>query len=215
MVKNTNWLNHFIEFAVVLSGILLAFQLDKCSSNRYQKEVVQSHFNEILEETRFNKRFLESTIQISKKHLGIIDSTLTLISDKGDISTINKNALEILNISQLYTRKNAFTSFVESGDIRFVKDFYKKRKIIDLYEYYKWVEAFDESALRVFTEDYYPYMRDNFDFKNGSLQHRDIYFSQTFVNGLAAMRLTSKNKLEKYKDCLAEVNDFLKDFHEK
>jgi hypothetical protein len=47
--------------------------------------------------------------------------------------------------------------------MRFMNDFEEQKKIINLYEYYEWLETFNRNALENYRTDYYPYLKDNFD----------------------------------------------------
>lgn len=106
-------------------------------------------------------------------------------------------------------RKNAYQNLVESGDIRFIKNFDTKQNIINLYEYYKWVESFDEISRNLYIQDYYPYLKNNFDLVAGNAQDKEAYQSQLFQNILASYSQTSKNKIQKYRDCLNEISRYL------
>jgi len=141
------WKNHAREFVVVVFGILLAFQLDRCASDNNQQKLVEEHLNYIKEETQINAVNLKYALQYSEQNLVKIDSTINLISKKGDIKTINKLSFEVFNVGYLYIRKNAYNSLVDSGDIRFMKSFDQKKNIINMYEYYAWTESLDQACL--------------------------------------------------------------------
>lgn len=205
-----DWLNHSLEFFVVVIGILLAFQLNKCSSENNQQKVIDSHLQQIIEETEFNKKSFERAVDYGESQLLKIDTAFMLMAQKGDLSWINQISLELLDLGGVYIRKNAYQALVESGDIRFMKSIEQKRKIIDLYEYYKWVEAFDEISMNLYTSDYYPYLKNNFDLVNGNTQKEEVYYSKIFQNILGAYSRTSSNRVQKYKDCLKEIEAYLK-----
>ena len=42
-----DWLNHSLEFIVVLIGILIAFQLNQCSTDKQNKKTSDTHLEEI------------------------------------------------------------------------------------------------------------------------------------------------------------------------
>ncbi len=84
---NTNkpkidWLNHALEFLVVIIGILLAFQLNKCSADKRLEETAQSHLAEIREETKFNKWSLGNAIKYAEANQLKLDSLINLIARK-------------------------------------------------------------------------------------------------------------------------------------
>ncbi|EZH73549.1 hypothetical protein ATO12_16560 [Aquimarina atlantica] len=208
--KHIDWLNHGLEFIVVIIGILIAFQLNKCSAENQQEKTISIHLEQIKKETEINKRFLESALKLGESNLAKIDTIFVLLNQKEDYNRINQLSIELLNLSGAYFRKNAFQNLVESGDIRFIKNFDTKQKIINLYEYYKWVESFDEISRSLYIQDYYPYLKNNFDLVDGKKQDEEIYKSKLFKNILASYSQTSQNKTQKYRDCFKEIERYLK-----
>lgn len=207
--KKIDWLNHSLEFIVVIIGILLAFQLNRCSTDRSLEETVNIHINQIREETLLNKRSLEKAIKSSESSIAKFDSIIGLIRRKEDFTSINRLSMELLNINNVYIRKNAYLTLTETGDIKYIKSFKQKEDIINLYEYYRWVESFNEISANIYVNDFYPYLRDNFDLIQASVQEDSIYLSKKYQNILGAYYRTSLNRLNKYKDCLREMNEYL------
>jgi len=204
-----DWLNHGLEFIVVIIGILIAFQLNQCSSDRQQLQTVQNHVDEIIKETKFNKVAFERAINAGESHLGMLDSIVTLVSQKGNPRTINFLAMSLLDLNAVYYRKNAYATLVETGDMKFIKDFEQKQEIVNLYEYYKWVEVFNDISESLYLQDFYPYLKENFDLVSMTVQEDEIYHTKLFKNILGAYNRTSQNRVNKYKDCLKEIEKFL------
>ncbi len=204
-----DWLNHSLEFVVVVIGILIAFQLNKCSADKSQSRTIDIHLNQIKQETALNKKSFEDAIRYAEFNLSKLDTVFRLISRKEDYPKVNKLSLELLNLGGVYIRENAYSTLLATGDIRLMKNFKRKNRIVNLYEYYKWVKSFDEIALSLYTDDFYPYLRDHFDFLSGAVQPEEVYQSKVFLNILAAYQRTNSNKIEKYKDCLLEIEDYL------
>ncbi|MBC2843685.1 hypothetical protein [Winogradskyella flava] len=209
-MAKVNWKNHIREFVVVVFGILLAFQLDRCASDNNKQKLVDEHVNYIKEETRLNVLNLKYSIQLSESNFAKIDSIINLISKKGDVSTINKLSFEIFNVGYLYIRRNAYNSLVNSGDIRFIKSFEEKKNIINMYEYYTWTESLDQGCRAAYFDDFFPYVKENFDLVTSMVQDPEIYYSKTFSNALSTYRFALDLKIKKFKDCEKEINDFLK-----
>ena len=205
-----DWLNHGLEFAVVIIGILLAFQLNECATDSAEQKTVKNHLEEIRSETKYNDNALQASINQAESTISKLDSILVLIHADRDYNLINKISIDVLNLGGTYFRKNAFQNLIESGDIRFIEDFKTKQRIINLYEYYKWVEAFDEISSTLYMEDYYPYLREHFDLVSGTTQEESIYQTRIFRNIVGAYRRTSANRLQKYRDCQDEIQEFLR-----
>ncbi len=204
-----DWLNHALEFFVVIIGILIAFQLNKCSSDRSQSQVIKTHLSQIVEETQFNKHSLESSIAYAENMMSKFDTIFTLIASKEDFRRVNQLSIDLLNLGGVYIRKTSYLLLTETGDFRYMKNFEKKQSIIDLYEYYKWVESFDQISITLHSSDFYPYVKANFDLIGNSIQADEVYESKLFKNILGAYYRTSQNRLKKYKDCLKEIDAYL------
>ena len=209
--REIDWLNHGLEFVVVIIGILLAFQLNECATDSAERKTVNNHLEEIQSETEYNANALRVSINQAESTISKLDSILVLIHEDSDYDLINKLSIDVLNLGGTYFRKNAFQNLIESGDIRFIEDFKTKQRIINLYEYYKWVESFDEISRTLYMEDYYPYIRNHFDLLSGTPQDESVYQNKLFKNIVGAYRRTSANRLQKYRDCQDEIQEFLRE----
>lgn len=208
--KRPAWIAYALEFIVVIFGILLAFQLDRCSRENEQRKTIAIHLEQIRKETAFNKKTFERSIKLANQNLASLDTTLWLIlSKEEDYKKIDSLSKSLLNMGWVYIRKNAYQNLLATGDIRFLNDFHSKQKIIDLYEYYKWVEAYDNTSNKLYDKDYFPYLKQHFDLVSNKIQEEEVYRSKLFINLLGAYKFTTQNRLEKYKDCLEEIEDYL------
>ncbi|MCI4669228.1 MAG: hypothetical protein MRZ79_13920 [Bacteroidia bacterium] len=212
MGKKINWLNHIIEFIVVVISVLLAFQLNNWSVKREHKKVVSMHLDQIDEETRYNKIALTSVLELSEKQLALLDTLIVMLAkdESNDLSTINKACFRLLNIGNVYLKRNAYISLTGTGDIRFLDNFEEKNRVISLYEYYDWVESIERIAISNYNENFFPYMNQNFDMVQAKVQKEEVYRNKKFINALATYRYGEKQKVDKYKDCLEVVESFLK-----
>jgi hypothetical protein len=204
-----DWLNHGVEFLVVIIGILIAFQLNQYASERQQIKTVNTHLEQLKEETKFNKWSLESALTQGEINMAKFDTIFLLLNEGKDFERINLLTIDLLNLGGVYFRKNAYQNLVESGDIRFIHKFEIKENIINLYEYYKWVESFDEISRELYMQDFYPYLKNNFDLISARVQDENVYQTRLFKNILGAYRRTSENRIQKYRDCIKEIDDYL------
>lgn len=210
--KNTriDWLSHALEFIVVIIGILIAFQLNQYSTENQQEKTINIHLEQIKEEAELNRKSLETALIVGESNILKLETIFNLLNQDKDYDKINQLSIELLNIGGAYFRKNSFQNLTESGDIRFIKKFDTKKRIINLYEYYKWVEAFDEISRTLHMQDFYPYLRDNFDLTTAQKQNNEIYRSKIFKNILASYKKTSENRIQKYRDCIKKIDEYLK-----
>lgn len=208
-MKNINWLNHFIEFIVVIIGILIAFQLSTCSEERKQAVLIQEHLVNLEAETAFNLNNLQAALEHAEATSTKLDTLLRLIPQEEAVATVNRLSLEILNLGGVYLKKNAYRSLTESGDIRFIHDFKLKNEIVNLYEYYEWVGGIDKVTTEFYLKEYYPFALENLDLIEARPQPAAIYQAKRYKNILATYKYHLVQRIQKYKDCEDEMAAFL------
>lgn len=208
--KKIDWLNHFLEFIVVVVGILLAFQLNTCREAKKETSLVMGHVTNIVEETEFNRKQLETGKNNSERLLQKLD-TLIKITAKPELdrSTAHSLSMELMSLDYLYLKKNAYNSLVETGDIRFMENSNLQNDIISLYEYYSWLEGLDILTRTSYLENYLPYATENFDLINFQSQADEIYTNKLFRNYLAVYRYSLRYRLQKQEDLIALIDEFL------
>ncbi|MEL6821592.1 MAG: hypothetical protein AAFP70_07525 [Calditrichota bacterium] len=208
MKKRIDWLNHLLEFSVVLIGILIAFQLNKCGDESRQQDLVETHLNNIMEETKYNVGNFQYAIYKAETGLKNIDSVLTLIKERGNSSEINRIALKLLDYGGIYIRKTAYTSLMESGDMRLIKDLDQRTSVINLYEYYRWVDLIERISSGSYNDDLKPYLKNNFNFTGGTVPKEDVYYSRQFTNVLITYRVTLESRVTRYKECMKIMKEY-------
>lgn len=209
MKKKINWASYALEFLTVLIGILIAFQLNEYATSQRQQDILKEHFRYIKEETDYNRKALETGKTDATDILAAVDSVLNLIQSKGSSASINQMAFRILKFDGVYFKRNAYVTLIESGDIRFLKNFDIKSATINLYEYYKWTEAVEQIGYDTMSERYYPYLYEHFDLLNGALQNEEVYYDQEFVNALAMFRFALISRISKYEDCIGQIDSYM------
>ena len=208
-MKNINWIHHFVEFLMVILGILIAFQLSTCSEKKKQARLIQEHLQNIRTETRLNQRNLEGALVLAESNKEKVDSVFRILPRDSALDTVNNLSLALLNVGGLYLKKNAYRSLTESGDIRFIHDFQLKNEIVNLYEYYEWVKGIDQLHVEMYNKSYFPYLLENLDLVKGQVQEPEVYRSKGYQNILSSYRFFLINRIQKYKDCQQEIEDFL------
>ena len=208
--KKIDWLNHFLEFIVVVIGILLAFQLNTCREAKKEDNLVESHVKNVVEETQFNKQQIEGSLETSKTLLQKLDTLINLTAQKElDRNSAHVLSMELMSLDYMYLKKNAYNSLVETGDIRFMDNSQLQKDIISLYEYYTWLEGLDTSTRTSYLENYLPYATKNFDLIHYQAQAAEVYTNKLFRNYLSVYRYSLRYRQQKQEDLLAIVDEFL------
>lgn len=208
--KKIDWLNHTLEFIVVVIGILLAFQLNTCRESKKEQLLVQEHVENILEETKFNRLQVDASITNSERLLGQLDSLITLTAEKDlKVAEAHRLSMSLMSLDYMYIKKKAYNSFVETGDIRFMEDAEFRDEIISLYEYYLWLEGLDTSTRTSYLENYLPYATENFDLIDYKPEAPQVYTNKLFRNYLAVYRYSIRYRLQKQQEVRDVMDAFL------
>jgi len=209
--RKIDWLNHGLEFAVVIIGILIAFQLQQCGERSNQRQLTKDHFEYLYTETEFNRNRLERTLTLAQVNEKKLDTLAQLIALGGDVEKINQLSLELLGITTAYFKKNAFNSLVQSGDIRYVRDFELKSSIFDIYEFYKYVDFKDQIAVRTYQDRYFGFIQENFDLITYESRPIEVYQDRQFGNAIGSYQYNVKQQIAVYRDCLGVMEEFMEE----
>jgi len=208
--KKIDWLNHFLEFIVVVIGILLAFQLNTCREEQKEEKLVNEHIENIIKESQFNQGNLKSSIANTERKISVADTLLHAIVSNESLQKINGLSFQLLGEAPSYIKKTAYNSLKDSGDIRFISDFELKNDLITLYEYYEWAAGMDQAAFSTFEDYYYPYTIKNFDLISASVQEEPVYKAKEFKNIISGYYYILKAKRNQNKETLEKIESFLK-----
>ncbi|SEQ17602.1 hypothetical protein [Neolewinella agarilytica] len=212
MKPKIDWPNHLISFVLVVLSILMAFQLEKCSDDRREDKLVEAHVKEIVEETRYNKSNLVNLIDKLKDDQFQLDTLLQLIhSEEEDLQRINNLVFRMMNVGGLYLKKNAFVSFTESGDIRFVDDFEEKTNLVQLYEFYKLAEVQNQLLVESFNERYFKHVSEKLDLYRARPQPIENYRDRVFINSISSYRYFLTSCLRTYERCLGYMDKYIQE----
>lgn len=172
--------------------------------------MVDEHMDAIREETLFNQRSLAYAIQYDSLLLLKVDSLINGLRDPDtDLRWIDKKCNELLMLTPLYIKRNAYNSLIESGDVRYIKEFDQKQSVINLYEYYRWLESFNGTLMHLYQDRYYAYLMDYIDVNLSVVQPREVYYALPFKNAVDSYRYLLDRRRSKYKDCLVVIDQYL------
>ncbi|MEL7144784.1 MAG: hypothetical protein AAFO69_00340 [Bacteroidota bacterium] len=209
-MKKINWADHLVAFVVVIVGIYIAFKLNSYSEGVARQRILDDHMKYVRDETVYNKRSLEMSIESAESVAETVEEMLELIKNEGDAGKMDQLSYQILNYQYVYLRKNAYLTLTESGDIRYIKNYKLKTETIRLYEYYAWTKSIEEYTGELLSESYAPYLRQHMDMLNRQVQADEIYFDKVFVNTIVSYKYSLSFMIKKYKDCLLEMENYLK-----
>lgn len=216
MRNKIDWLNRSLEFTVVLAGILIAFQLNRCSENTTQNELIGNHLEYIELECQENEKKLDLFGKQIEDQIKHCDSLLLEITKGKSPLRIRNLSTRLLDMRNAELSSNAYEVLTQSGDIRFLKDYEVKRQIISMYDSFKKVDNINQSNQNLYDSHFYPYLKSNFDlvswnsFETKSKQDEKSYYSQEFANTISTYRYLLIAKLRIYSKEKETIKEYLK-----
>ena len=215
MKRKIDWLNHSLEFLVVFIGILIAFQLNKCSDNRSKAELIENHLSQIELECEENQERIAIAITQIEEQIKNCDSLLSLIALESNPEKIRNLSTRLLDLRHLDLSQNAYKVLVESGDIRYLDNYESKRKIISLYDGFEKVKQINQSNQNLYDTHFYPYLKANFDLVNWtgvipeSASEAALYYSREFANTVSTYRFLLLAKKRIYTERKENIEAYL------
>ena len=213
MDKNNkiDWLNHALEFVVVVVGILLAFQLNQWAEDRKEQAQVNKHLVNIAAEAEFNQAQLETAIRRLQQNTQAVERILAQLKQGQNTEIINEELLKLLNVNVFYLNTSAFSTLKESGDIRLIQNFELKNQIVNLYEYYRAVKSLEEGDYNFRFNFLYPYALENLDLIDGTPQNIEHYDNQSLKNIVGSLKYIMTSRVERYQQALSFTRAFIEE----
>lgn len=215
MKQKIDWLNHGLEFIVVIIGILLAFQLNTCADQRKMDELVDQHINFISAESKENIIALDGGIEHSKKQLATARKLLGIISGTKDINTIRSLSTTLLDMRNVKLAENAYNVLATSGDIRHIKNYKDKKSVITMYESFEEVNLANKNLRNLYDEHFYPYLKKHFDLVNwseikpNSPETARAYYSPEYGNIISTYSYILEAKIRVYEQQKKIIESYL------
>ena len=207
--KNIDWLNHGLEFFVVLAGILLAFQLTEWNVQNKQQELTQQHVNNLLEEARFNSMMLKNATEQLQHKLTLTEQFLERQLVSRSAEELNEIMIRLIAVESVYLKRNAYASLIDTGDVSFIENFELKNQIVTLYEYFTWIKSLDESESQFQVAYLNPFATRELDIAEGMAQPLPTYTTKEVRNVIGGLKYILNIKLQKYKECQVKVKDLI------
>lgn len=207
--RKIDWLNHFLEFIVVVIGILLAFQLNTCSENKREAELVKSHINQIIEETQFNKKSVLNSLNSSRYMRSLVDTLAVVVDNPSRLKQEYWLSFKLLSADYLYIKKNAYNTMIATGDVRYIEDRKLQNAIVGIYEFYTWAEGVDVQSRSTLTDYYYPYLINYSNMTANNLQDSEPYTNQKFKNILSTYGFALDERIKKQEELVIVIDQFL------
>ncbi|NNC38884.1 MAG: hypothetical protein HKO02_15605 [Hyphomonadaceae bacterium] len=169
-VRDQNWLAVFLDFFIVVVGILIAFQITNWNEERAENDLANRYIQHLIADIRSDIADIETGFRTSEWRL----AALTELLEKSDIPTIDKsynperelttprvsatdNSITNLMNASSYTRfldyhSPTYVSLVNCGNARLISKLKPWPCIQSYYAQYHEVQLFEERLLLLRTE---------------------------------------------------------------
>ena len=164
-VKAQNWFAVFLDFLIVVVGILIAFQITEWNEARADRQKEVEFFESVLENLRSDLAEYDSTLTVTEWRMSAINQINREITGT-DIPHSLINPLEVQEIIEPTPEfdfgtagptaiaflatfegdRSAFDALISTGDIRIIRN---KKLLKELQDYYVRMDGFDEMEKRL------------------------------------------------------------------
>lgn len=213
--KKIDWLNHSLEFVVVLIGILIAFQLNKCSENKTKTNLISNHIEYIKVECKENIKNLNEAISHVNVQISHCDSLLNHLMNSKEILSIRNYSTKLLDMQNAVLNTSAYDVLLQSGDIRFLEDYDLKKEVISIYSSFENVQRINSSTQNLYDRHFYPYLKSNFDLLNWDKvvtegkNEEEMYYSKEYINTISTYQyllISKRNIYNKQKELISQLS---------
>lgn len=127
-VKDQNWFAVFLDFIIVIFGILIAFQVTNWSQERQENVALDSYLTSITKNIEFDLNRLDS---VRKKRIETMSQTHFMIAASSPLNSVEKSTLEtsseifrhLTNYEYFDADQSAFETFKSSGLLKNIQGF--------------------------------------------------------------------------------------------
>lgn len=134
MKNRKNWVNHSINFIVVILGVYLAFYLnEKSEINKEIKEskvLMNSLVTDISEDI---KTYVQYQIPKNIQQKQSLDKLLNLLA-KNNVVNIEKELLVVFQVENYTPTMSTYSSMKSSGKLKLINDLNLRKELNDYYE---------------------------------------------------------------------------------
>lgn len=123
-MKKIDWLNHFLEFIMVVVGILLAFALNNYNESRKERQLAEQYMEGIKQEVAYN---LKEVTQKLDYHLDLMRQ----MREHPDSLILQLKPPRLQNYAWEMAESNTFRVNVEYEDYKKLVEIYRIQEIIE------------------------------------------------------------------------------------
>ncbi len=176
-MKKINWQYTFGEILIVIIGISIAFNMNKCAEHSKNETQRNQYLSNIKNDVITDKTVLEENVITLEKKIKTVDEILpNLNTDSPDKMLVVGKIFELMNLVDFTQKDNTYQTLINSGDLKLIDDFELKTAIEKHYSYYEiMMKGYQrlENIQKEYVGNYFIYHTDFDDFRNRKFGFKD------------------------------------------
>lgn len=196
------------EILLVMIGISLAFQLDSWNENRIKKNTAIDYYKNIRAQVSDDKILLQEQIDFNRGYLSqfkYINEVLAS-NDRTKIDTLSTILGNLTQYSDFDKEASIYTSMVNSGEIKLLKNQDIVNSMRELEEFYNYLNRLENIHYDAMMNYMVSSMNPIINFTTGEIMKPDDLYSYQFQNLITAILQIMSEKDHAYNQALTEIN---------
>ncbi len=197
MKQSINWTEHILNFAAVILGVLLAFQISNMAENRKAQTELKIIYRSLIEELdNHNEVYRDFQIPFQKAQIANTDTVIEAIASGQPDEVLGQMSVDF-RINNYFPTSSTYISAVSSGKLGLIADLKLKDDLITYYDILaKEAELRGSSQRDFLATRIVEWMIKNTDYLDADI--RVFAKDREAVNSLLVYQGLTKNKVRQY-----------------
>lgn len=193
---------------LVMIGILLALQVDKCRETGLNRQEEITYYKNLKEELRDQQKDLIGNMKYNERHLNQFKFALGIASadDKSKADTLRRIVPNLFNYSDFDQKGNIYEVLVNSGDLKLLTNIEIIKRIRDMEERYLYLNRMESIHWEVIIRHIAPGLASKFSFSDLQPANSETLYSFEFENLYVLLIRIMEEKKWIYKEAIEEID---------
>lgn len=213
MKQPINWTEHILNFAAVILGVLLAFQISSMTEKRKAKSELKMIYRSLIEEIEYhNKTYRNFQIPYQQNQIANIDTVIEAITGDQPDDVLGQLKVDF-SINNYFPTSSTYISAISSGKLGLITDLQLKDDLITYYDILAKEAQLRGTLQREFLADQIVgWMIENTDYMN--VDTRELAKDRKAINSLLVYQSLTRNKVRQYQKLVEKGEELKQKFEE-
>ena len=215
LIENKKLKRYFIyaigEILLVMIGILLAFQVNRWNDKRLNRNAELTYYKNIKNQIIEDRALISGEIDYNNWHKIQFEYASDLIGkdDKTKLDSLGKIINRLLQYSDFDKEGNIYSTLVNSGEIKLLKNQDIVNRIRALEEKYNYINRMENIHYDVVASFVIPSTNDIVNFYTNEIENSDPIFTFQFRNLIGKLLMIMTEKDQTYNSAISEIDAIL------